>query len=137
MTNFKQELTPTNFPSSGFCQPATVCQGSSGKCAFVGTASDYPVQNTDMAFKTSAGKVCGTWAVKDLDCPKDGCLGFGVKLSGKFEEEIRRNPPKPPAPAVCFPNNCDWTKPGFVTTTNAGQQCTFAGTFNFNGNLCQ
>jgi hypothetical protein len=130
MKTFKAELTPTNFSTSGLCKPDTFCSVTS-KCAFVGTVTDYPVQKTDKDFASSAGQVCDTWAVKDLDCPIGGCFGFGVKFPTGFDAATK---PAQPSKGMCFPKDMDWTTPGFVKTTNAGAQCTYTSVPS--GNFC-
>lgn len=131
MTNFKDALSPTHFSTSGLCKPNTFCNVRDNKCAFVGTLTDYPVQKTDKDFAPGAGQVCGTWAVKDLDCPIGGCFGFGVKFPTGFDAATK---PAPPTKGTCFPKDNDWTTPGFVITKNAGSQCTYTSVAS--GDFC-
>src|SRR5262249_50087628 len=86
--NFKgvSELDPT---ADNLCQPKAFCRKdeASGKCvsALVNSgANKDPLLIANPALEKQANAVCGTWAVKDLDCPKEGCLGFSFTLPGKF-----------------------------------------------------
>jgi hypothetical protein len=39
--------------------------------------------------------VCSHWAVKDIDCPKGGCLGFKFTIPGGFKAAGQFERPKP------------------------------------------
>ncbi|HTR63021.1 MAG TPA: hypothetical protein VMH37_15025, partial [Candidatus Binataceae bacterium] len=68
----------------------------------------YPLLNVDDAFKKECDAVCQNWAVKDLDCPTDGCYGFSVTLPAGFDPTPTTNPLPSPS---CFPNDKDWAMP--------------------------
>ncbi len=58
--------------------------------------------------------ICEHWAVKDLDCPKGGCLGFQFTLSPNFEAKDQLERPAPTAyPAA------DWDKTVLAPTKTA------------------
>ncbi|HVN64693.1 MAG TPA: hypothetical protein VMT58_08640, partial [Candidatus Binataceae bacterium] len=100
--------------------------GAGDVCACSAKKDDYPLLADDPTFKDECDAVCGTYAVKDLDCPDAGCLGFGVTLPDGFDIDSTPIPTPQPTPS-CFPTSDAWTKPGFVAATQAvaGKQCTY------------
>jgi len=103
------ELEPG--PASGLCKPQTFCNatGSSCGCAFdtsdpLAQASSNPQQVVDECQAT-----CSTWAVKDLDCPEAGCLGFAFTLAGFKADGVLTHRPKPkPFPMIAETGKPDW-----------------------------
>ncbi|HUO04919.1 MAG TPA: hypothetical protein VMU16_06950 [Candidatus Binataceae bacterium] len=95
MTKFAKKLNPL-LKSTGLCKPDSFCgwKGTEGKetCGCTATNADYPVLSTDTTLKDECDAVCSTWAVKDLDCPDDGCYGFGVTLPDGFDTAIGNHP---------------------------------------------
>jgi cell migration-inducing and hyaluronan-binding protein len=72
-------------------------------------------------------KVCQTtcrdWAVKDLDCPKGGCLGFSFKMGAGFKAQDQYQRPKPES----FPTTKEgdpWKTILFEGSKDAGD-CTY------------
>jgi hypothetical protein len=45
--------------------------------------------------KASCQQACQTWAVKDLDCPPAGCLGFSFTLPPGFQAADQNKRPSP------------------------------------------
>jgi hypothetical protein len=75
--------------------------------------------------KTEAGIICGSAAVKDLDCPKEGCYGFSFTLPEEFvADDTIASPQKHRPQPVDFPmtkmpkSQPDWTTM-FDRTTKA------------------
>ena len=74
-------------------------------------------------------KVCQTtcrdWAVKDLDCPKGGCLGFSFKMGANFKAQDQYQRPKPePFIQPTTPENSPWRTTKFEPAEKAGD-CTY------------
>jgi hypothetical protein len=103
-------LDTTNFPGNGLCQPRTFCQPSSGNppltCGSALSDTD-PLVLANRHFKTQNDGVCKEWAVKDLDCPPQGCYGFSftIPTTGFTADATLANPsPHRPAP-LPFPSD--------------------------------
>jgi cell migration-inducing and hyaluronan-binding protein len=127
------DLEPT---ADNLCQPKTFCQvkkstqpNEKSRCvsALVNSGDNKdPLLVANSALEDEVNKVCGTWAVKDLDCPKDGCFGFSFKLPSKFLDDppatIAGPAPYRPAPNMFpttnAPGQPDW-KAKFERTTTA------------------
>ena len=113
--------------AANLCQPKTFCQAKNGSCvsALVDSGANRdPLLIANPGLENEVNEVCGTWAVKDLDCPKDGCFGFSFKLPSGFKADATIAGPTPhrPAPAK-FPTTADgqgqpdWTAKFKQTTT--------------------
>jgi hypothetical protein len=91
-------LAPT--PDHGLCQPQKFCtKGGPTGCTTTLTATDpLVIANPDIL--NQAKEACGHWAIKDLDCPKDGCLGFSFTLptDGSFATDASIAQPTPHRP---------------------------------------
>ena len=48
--------------------------------------------------KNDIAETCKTWAVKDLDCPASGCLGFQFTLGSAFKADATPEEPSPHRP---------------------------------------
>jgi hypothetical protein len=118
------------------CQPKTFCQwiDSPGvgedNCQCAQSKFSPPTPNFQSAECTTTKGIYG-WATKDTDCPKGGCYGFGVKLTGNFQTSD--NPPTPaPQNVACLtrplmppplsPYDVSWT-----LTTNSSA-CNYSST---------
>jgi hypothetical protein len=101
---FAQELNVKN-PENGLCQPASFCKWDNPTTP---TACISTLAKTDRLYKDST-RVCGTWAIKDLDCPAAGCLGFAIKFPDNFKADNVNRRPTP----VAFPTT---TASGWLTT---------------------
>ena len=138
MKSFAKELDPAD-KTNGLCQPHTFCNwganGSTGcgcnlneKDPRILASPDGNKGKQSSLFK-ECQELCSTWAIKDVDCPAGGCIGFGVTLPASFKQSDGVN--KQPAPK-CFPNTAAWTLPhgsefGFTRASQAvaGKQCTY------------
>ncbi len=104
LSSFAGEFATTK---NDFCQPPTFCTLTGNTC---GCSTSLP---SDQLAACQAGNICGKWAGKDIDCPKNGCLGFSFKLpaSPGFTPDNKGNILQPtghrPKP-VCFPNAPPW-----------------------------
>ena len=77
--------------SSNACYPRTFCQPDGvtpGACKSALPRNDPRYQ--------SSQNICAQWAVKDLDCPSSGCLGFAFTTSSSFaaDDTVRRPTPQ-------------------------------------------
>jgi len=63
-----------------FCRPATYCQANGNQCVCA--------PNTEC----TDSSVCA-WAIKDIDCPLNGCFAFGITLPDTFATGMAK-PPK-------------------------------------------
>ena len=76
----------TSTPQKGNCKPASFCAWGSGKCA-CSLASNDPRRLINSKLGAICESTCNTWAVKDLDCPAGGCLGFSFTLPPRSKEQ--------------------------------------------------
>jgi cell migration-inducing and hyaluronan-binding protein len=72
------ELDPTK--SADTCRPSSFCKREGDTCKGALDDEKDPLVQAIPNMKQTADDVCSHWAVKDLDCPKAGCLGFEVTL---------------------------------------------------------
>jgi hypothetical protein len=97
MAAFAQDFADAR-PAS--CQPASFCAWQDGDCTCALSPGDYLYEEC-----TAEDSAICHWSVKDLDCPKGGCLGFAVTLSDQFAPD----PAKDPRPAAePFPHGAPW-----------------------------
>lgn len=96
--------------STGLCEPSSFCSwnSKSKSCGCSASSSDYPLLNVDNNFQSECTNVCQNWAVRDLDCPTDGCYGFEVTLPSTFNPSPATNPLPTP---LCYAQTADWTMP--------------------------
>ena len=98
-----------------FCQPATYCTANGAQC-------ECNPNNPDNPGCTAGDTSVCSWAIKDMDCPLNGCFAFGIKLPGSFQTGIATTPPAP----VQFPNDGNWqTLYQLVDETITGAQCHY------------
>jgi cell migration-inducing and hyaluronan-binding protein len=88
-------------PSNGMCQPHEFCRAQGNQC--VGNVSERDPRFWVVGGHTSYGPqeanaICSQWAVKDLDCPPSGCLGFQFTLPPKFVADATAAAPSPHRP---------------------------------------
>jgi len=75
--------------------------------------------------KSGDDSVC-SWAIKDIDCPDNGCFAFGITLPKTFGTDQAR--PPAPLPFTKDPNyGNDWNIPFKWQGIDAGAQCTYSG----------
>jgi hypothetical protein len=92
-------LEPT--PANGLCQPREFCKAVGDKC--VGNVSEndprfWVGRGVGTYGPEEADAICGRWAVKDLDCPLKGCLGFQFTLPDSFVADAELDKPSPHRP---------------------------------------
>jgi hypothetical protein len=111
LTDFEGEFLNTK---ADLCKPANFCTWNSGKstceCNPALNIPSSPLYNPslykDCTETTGTGKrtIC-SWAGNDIDCPKDGCIGFSFKLPNGFQTDPAVNP----RPVTnCFPKDTVW-----------------------------
>ncbi|MGA7870295.1 MAG: G8 domain-containing protein [Candidatus Binatus sp.] len=121
------------------CQPKTFCQWiakpatGEDNCQCADSIFSPPTSTFQTGECSKTKGIC-SWATTDVDCPKGGCYGFGVKLSDNFDTSD--NPPTPapqnvacltrpvppPDPPPLSPYDVKWT-----LTTNSST-CNYATT---------
>ena len=112
------------------CKPVSFCKRDGANDCTCDTAKIAPLMSLYPAFKAVCENTCSHWAVKDLDCPGDGCRGFSFTLPDGFgtaADEYRR--PKPEAFPTKKPSN-PWATIVFEPTKtepdhNAGEACNY------------
>ena len=97
----KAQLDPT--PENGLCRPADFCkvvESTAGgktekKCVSALTKDDPRVKMSPRLLEASQ-RVCGEWAMKEVDCPPAGCPGFAFTLPEGFQagDQYKRPPPE-------------------------------------------
>jgi hypothetical protein len=117
------ELDPTDSGNLvNLCQPRTFCKFSSdGKQCVSAVANTDPLLTANPKLQGDISAACGTWAVKDLDCPKDGCFGFSFTLPADFKtgEYKRPDPTLFPTLATQF------SSPAPAVAERPGGQCYY------------
>jgi hypothetical protein len=119
-------LAPTE--PNGMCRPASFCTaGGTTGCKSALTANSTLVK-FNPALVQESERVCSNWAVKDLDCPPAGCLGFSFTIpSNGFVADATIDKPTPRRPfPTSFPaNGVNQGSPNwqvkFAPSQNAGQ----------------
>ena len=89
------------------CQPHDFCKKSEGENPTC-TCDDKKLGVLGLlnpAIKNVCKNICEEWAVKDLDCPEGGCLGFQFTLSKDFQAKDQMIRPKP-----TDPDDKSWTR---------------------------
>lgn len=125
----KKQLLPQN-PKNGQCGPAAFCKWDTrnpNMCVSSLSRSD-PLLVANSALKEEADAVCGKWAVKDLDCPAEGCFALSFKLDRNgFKTASKIGQRKRPKPDEFT----GWTTKFSVTDTlpdkadTTGSQCYY------------
>jgi cell migration-inducing and hyaluronan-binding protein len=87
------ELDPT---PEELCQPRSFCKPSADKkqCVMALSEND-PILIANRNLKGDVEAACKNWAVKDLDCPRSGCLGFSFTLPDDFDAKDQYKRPDP------------------------------------------
>jgi hypothetical protein len=96
------------------CQPHTYCSKiTSGTTTTCGCDRKKlgVLGLLDPKYENVCDNICSHWAVKDLDCPKGGCLGFKFTLPGEF---VAKDQFERPAPTV-YPAD-PWDAISFLRT---------------------
>jgi len=102
------------------CKPASFCSWKGNTCGCSLKPGD-PRLLINPKLKDICEKTCNEWAVKDLDCPKGGCLGFAFTLPDKFEAKDQYKRPKP---EEIKDTDEVWSKFSFTQGKGAGD-CTY------------
>lgn len=95
LKRFADELNPRKV-GNGTCKPVEFCNWNGSTCG-CSLKPDDPRLLINPGLKASCESVCGTWATRDLDCPKGGCLGFEVTMSPNFVANNLNHRPEPKA----------------------------------------
>ncbi|MEQ8501720.1 MAG: hypothetical protein RIB84_20130 [Sneathiellaceae bacterium] len=86
----------------GTCKPASFCtRTGAGSCGCSLSEGDSALLQFGTGLKQTCDKICSDWAVKDLDCPQGGCLGFSFTMPAGFKADDKDHRPAPePFPTV-------------------------------------
>jgi hypothetical protein len=106
------ELDPT---PARLCKPNSFCkvQGDTCVTALNKDGGNSPAVQADKSLWAEADYVCRNWAVKDLDCPEKGCLGFAFTMPAGFGASGQGQGARPdPQP---FPSKGSTGKPDWLT----------------------
>ncbi|MEQ8347628.1 MAG: hypothetical protein RIB84_16580 [Sneathiellaceae bacterium] len=82
---------------AGTCKPASFCTRTGNSCGCSLKPGDSALLQFGSGLKQSCDAICKSWAVKDLDCPEGGCLGFSFTLPAAFKADDRNHRPPPKA----------------------------------------
>ena len=107
-TLYGNELNPKNI-LNGQCGPETFCKwgtgADAGNCV---SKANNPQLLANKNLKDEVDAACRNWAVKDLDCPSNGCFGFSFTLDKDFKtgdglgQLARPTPQSFPPPSTRF-----------------------------------
>jgi hypothetical protein len=91
----QNDLDPTI--RNGLCLPRSFCKPDPrdpSRCTSA-LAPDNPIRQANPDMEREADTICRKWAVKDLDCPEKGCLGFSFQMPGDFVADDSHHRPDP------------------------------------------
>ncbi len=97
-------------PDNGLCLPHNFCKASGTSCGCALDKND-PLAKANPNILQSCNGVCSTWAVKDLDYPKAGPIGFSFKMPAGFQPDdmgLLHRPKPRPFPATPSVGKPDW-----------------------------
>ncbi len=95
------DLLPSK--ANGSCQPHTFCAMDTNSNCACALKDDDPMVLANPGIKASCNRVCGHWAVKDMDCPIGGCYAVGITMGADFVADDVQRRPQPtafPGPTV-------------------------------------
>jgi len=121
------DFDPT--PANGLCQPRSFCQSenSDTTCASKLDAND-PAVKISTTLAGNANRACSKWAVKDLDCPTKGCLGFQFTLADatifKADATVANPTPHRRQPDIFPASNDDQGQPNWLVKFLAADKTT-------------
>jgi len=93
------------------CQPKSFCewnnQNTQCQCSAQLQSDNLELYQECTGVNPLGEDAICRWAVRDIDCPAGGCLGFAVTLPPTFVADGTDRRPLAP----CFPQNADWIEP--------------------------
>jgi cell migration-inducing and hyaluronan-binding protein len=132
IVDFKNQADYQPIPTNGLCLPKNFCKPNGDSCGCALT-NDDPLVTANPSILGECRKTCETWAVKDLDFPPKGPLGFSFTMPHVFpaDDMGQKYRPQPKLfPTVAEGDKPDWTTTFSKTSTapdNAtGGQCYYA-----------
>jgi hypothetical protein len=126
------ELKPA---AANLCRPSSFCKPTNGSCGCALSHIGFPLSGFYSDMKKQCDHVCSTWAVKDLDCPPDGCLGFAFTLPQGFTADDSGQKLRPPPEAFPKTGSTGGGKPDWTTRfkpTANGPDSKSGGTCYYN-----
>ncbi|MEQ8344257.1 MAG: hypothetical protein RLO22_10280 [Sneathiellaceae bacterium] len=107
------------------CKPVSFCArpGEGKPCGCNLKAEEYA---GSPGLKAACDQVCSTWAVKDLDFPEGGALGFSFTMTGNFKADDKNHRPAP-QPFSRAPELSRWNSIAFTPIEKpvAGDKCFY------------
>jgi hypothetical protein len=109
-------------PKNGLCLPKTFCESADGnvgegpcECALT---TDDPLSKANAGILGECSRTCKVWAVRDLDFPPTGPLGFSFKMPNDPDDKSLAHRPVPEFFDTTKPDGIppDWTTK-FANTT--------------------
>ena len=103
-------------PKNGLCLPSTFCKSADGDTG-EGPCGGNPEMKKDPSVLANPDlfdeidRTCKTWAVRDVDFPDDGPLGFSFQMHNDPDGESLAHRPAP----LIFPTTPDAGKPDWLT----------------------
>jgi cell migration-inducing and hyaluronan-binding protein len=130
----KDNLDPGN-GNPETCKPLSYCSWS-GKTCGCNLSKDDARNKANPALWGTKGtdglcaKTCSVWAVRDLDCPADGCLGFAFTLpaANVFAADDKNRRPKPTSIDDDPKWGPIWSKFSFTKPKQNAGDCTYSET---------
>lgn len=101
------------------CQPPSFCSWQAGACKCSITDTTDPNYAECQADDSEACQA----AVRDVDCPTGGCIGFALTLPGTFATDPANDPRPDPEP---FPNTPEWNTPFVKAPADLAGSCAAA-----------
>src|SRR5664279_316439 len=124
MNNFDEFKQNYALAANDRCKPANFCSCNStdGTCG-----CSLPSGNPNDPIYKACQHACSQWAMKDVNCPKDGCYGFAVVFPAGFTAQDQGKPAKtPPSTCTVKSGNPDWTKMFMAPNLSTADKCKYS-----------
>lgn len=118
------------------CKPVSFCKWNGASSCGCNLSATDPRVLANPKLKDSCTKTCQEWAVKDLDCPQGGCLGFAFTLPKEFKADDKSHRPKAePYPMTATDT---WKTLKFTRVNAGGEGCGYSSdnTPDINSKTC-
>jgi hypothetical protein len=118
IVDFKDQTDYQLIPKNGLCLPKNFCKSNGSSCGCALTADDPLVKanpSDHVTILDACQKTCATWAMKDLDYPPDGPLGFSFKLPPGFRADDKGQQYRPPPQPFATAARAADSKPNWAT----------------------
>ena len=106
-----QNISPSDANLRRTCLPSSFCQPVAGESGQASCGCALPDNDPRIVLnprlKDACQQVCKYWSVKDLDCPRNGCIAFEVTTTSGFQANSQFKRPTP-APFPSAASNPLW-----------------------------